>query len=68
MKPARSPSSFVVAALTQAIKDQHGHATRYRTMARKATPEMAEDCAALAEAHDAAAGTLQGHLAEATNR
>jgi hypothetical protein len=70
VKPARAPSSFVVAALTQAIHDQRGHATRYRSLARKMPPdsEMAEDCAAIAEAFEASATTLQGHLAEATNR
>ena len=68
MKPQRAPSSFVVAALTQAIHDQRGHATRYRTMGRKASGDMAEDCAALAEAYEASATTLQGHLAEASGR
>lgn len=60
--------SFLIESLSQAILDARAKATRYRTSARTVKGQMADDCAAIAEAHEAAADVIQSHLAEATNR
>lgn len=64
----RRSGDFLLETLSQSIVDLRAKATRFRTQRLRVAEGMAADCAALAEAFEAAATTLQGHLAEAQGR